>query len=47
MYDLNDARVETLRMVTEAGMSTADFNRMWTLIVSNARKGWVPVTSNS
>lgn len=32
-YDLNDARVEALRIATDGGLTLADFNKIWVLLV--------------
>lgn len=31
-YDLNDARVDALRVARESGMDTPTFNRIWRII---------------
>ena len=32
-YDLNDARVDALRIATDGGLSLEDFNKIWVLLI--------------
>lgn len=32
-YDLNNARVDALRIATDGGLSLKDFNKIWVLLV--------------